>query len=89
MRQFNCGIFGNIVDDCYAEAKNTGPKSASCVITVRHIELAVEACPYGFETELHKEDEMPLKTALYPALVDWNGHNGLPKFDAVKDEDFA
>lgn len=32
---------------------------------------------------------MPLKTALYPALVDWNGHNGLPKFDAVKDEDFA
>ena len=32
---------------------------------------------------------MPSKTALYPALVTWNGHNGLPKFDAVKDEDFA
>ena len=32
---------------------------------------------------------MPSKTALYPALVDWNGHNGLPKFDAVRDEDFA
>lgn len=32
---------------------------------------------------------MPSKTALYPALVDWNGHNGLPKFDAVSDEDFA
>ncbi|NTA38198.1 peptidase M3 [Agrobacterium salinitolerans] len=32
---------------------------------------------------------MPSKTALYPALVDWNGHNGLPKFDAVRDGDFA
>ena len=24
-----------------------------------------------------------------PALVDWNGHHGLPRFDQVKDEDFA
>jgi peptidyl-dipeptidase Dcp len=24
-----------------------------------------------------------------PALVDWNGHHGLPRFDLVKDEDFA
>ncbi|KAB1088468.1 M3 family metallopeptidase [Neorhizobium galegae] len=24
-----------------------------------------------------------------PALVDWNGHQGLPRFDQVKDEDFA
>lgn len=32
---------------------------------------------------------MPSKTTLYPALVTWDGHNGLPKFDAVKDEDFA
>ncbi|MDZ7926315.1 MAG: peptidase M3, partial [Agrobacterium sp.] len=32
---------------------------------------------------------MPSTTAPYPALVTWNGQNGLPKFDAVKDEDFA
>lgn len=55
----------------------------------RHIELAVEACPYGRKPELYKEDEMPSTTAPYPALVTWNGQNGLPKFDAVKDEDFA
>lgn len=55
----------------------------------RHIELAVEACPYGLKPELYKEDEMPSKTVAYPALVTWNGHNGLPKFDAVKDEDFG
>lgn len=24
-----------------------------------------------------------------PALIDWNGHQGLPRFDLVKDEDFA
>src|SRR5690606_37937633 len=24
-----------------------------------------------------------------PALVHWNGHEGLPRFDLVKDEDFA
>ncbi|WP_105374485.1 M3 family metallopeptidase [Neorhizobium huautlense] len=24
-----------------------------------------------------------------PALVEWNGHHGLPRFDLVKDEDFA
>jgi peptidyl-dipeptidase Dcp len=24
-----------------------------------------------------------------PALVNWNGHHGLPRFDQVKDEDFA
>ncbi|MEN9894741.1 MAG: hypothetical protein RIR97_593 [Pseudomonadota bacterium] len=28
-------------------------------------------------------------TALNPALTLWNGHNGLPRFDAVSDEDFA
>ena len=39
--------------------------------------------------ELYEEHEMPSETALYPALVHWNGHNGLPKFDAVRDEDFA
>ncbi|MDQ1187266.1 M3 family metallopeptidase [Agrobacterium larrymoorei] len=27
--------------------------------------------------------------AHYSALTDWNGKNGLPRFDAVKDEDFA
>ena len=26
---------------------------------------------------------------LNPALVEWNGHFGLPRFDLVKDEDFA
>jgi peptidyl-dipeptidase Dcp len=28
-------------------------------------------------------------TAPHPALVDWNGPHGLPRFEAVKDEDFA
>jgi len=28
-------------------------------------------------------------TALNPALTLWNGHNGLPRFDAVSDDDFA
>lgn len=32
---------------------------------------------------------MTSTAAHYPALTDWNGTNGLPRFDAVKDEDFA
>ena len=32
---------------------------------------------------------MTSTTAHYSALTDWNGKNGLPRFDAVKDEDFA
>jgi peptidyl-dipeptidase Dcp len=27
--------------------------------------------------------------SINPALVEWNGHHGLPRFDQVKDEDFA
>ncbi len=32
---------------------------------------------------------MTSTAAHYPALTKWNGKNGLPRFDAVKDEDFA
>lgn len=32
---------------------------------------------------------MTSTAAHYPALTEWNGPNGLPRFDAVKDEDFA
>ncbi|NTF33319.1 M3 family metallopeptidase [Rhizobium skierniewicense] len=32
---------------------------------------------------------MTSTAAHYPALTEWNGKNGLPRFDAVKDEDFA
>ncbi|MGV1753714.1 M3 family metallopeptidase [Agrobacterium sp. CG674] len=32
---------------------------------------------------------MTSTAAHYPALTEWNGPNGLPRFEAVKDEDFA
>ncbi|MBN7806272.1 M3 family metallopeptidase [Agrobacterium rosae] len=32
---------------------------------------------------------MTSTTAQYSAITDWNGTNGLPRFDAVRDEDFA
>ncbi|MBB3456723.1 peptidyl-dipeptidase Dcp [Rhizobium sp. BK313] len=32
---------------------------------------------------------MSSQTAVNPALVEWTGHQGLPRFDAVKDADFA
>ncbi|MDK1375978.1 MULTISPECIES: M3 family metallopeptidase [unclassified Sinorhizobium] len=32
---------------------------------------------------------MTASASLNPALVNWTGHKGLPRFDAVKDEDFA
>ncbi|WEX88771.1 M3 family metallopeptidase [Sinorhizobium garamanticum] len=32
---------------------------------------------------------MTASASLNPALVNWTGHEGLPRFDAVKDEDFA
>lgn len=32
---------------------------------------------------------MTISVALNPALVHWTGHEGLPRFEAVKDEDFA
>ncbi|AYG60833.1 M3 family metallopeptidase [Rhizobium jaguaris] len=32
---------------------------------------------------------MSSQTAVNPALVEWTGHQGLPRFDAVKDSDFA
>ncbi len=32
---------------------------------------------------------MAIEPQINPALVDWNGPNGLPKFELVKDEDFA
>ncbi|MDE1995942.1 MAG: M3 family metallopeptidase, partial [Rhizobiaceae bacterium] len=32
---------------------------------------------------------MPSKASVNPALVEWTGHQGLPRFDAVKDSDFA
>lgn len=32
---------------------------------------------------------MSSRLALNSALVEWNGHHGLPRFDAVRDEDFA
>ncbi|WFU01458.1 M3 family metallopeptidase [Rhizobium sp. CB3171] len=32
---------------------------------------------------------MSSPTAVNPALVEWTGHQGLPRFDAVKDADFA
>ncbi|MFK0385922.1 M3 family metallopeptidase [Agrobacterium sp. NPDC090273] len=32
---------------------------------------------------------MASAAAPHPALVDWNGPNGLPRFEAVRDEDFA
>ena len=32
---------------------------------------------------------MTSTAARYPALTEWNGTNGLPRFEAVKDEDFA
>ncbi|MDL2406255.1 M3 family metallopeptidase [Rhizobium calliandrae] len=32
---------------------------------------------------------MSSQTAVNPALVEWTGHKGLPRFDAVKDADFA
>jgi peptidyl-dipeptidase Dcp len=32
---------------------------------------------------------MTASASLNPALVDWTGHEGLPRFEAVKDEDFA
>ncbi|MBB4568117.1 M3 family metallopeptidase [Rhizobium leucaenae] len=32
---------------------------------------------------------MSSQTAVNPALVEWTGHQGLPRFDAVKDVDFA
>lgn len=84
------GYYFNKPDHVAAAPVNTLPcRHWRIPHQIPDIELAVEACPYGFKPELYKEDEMPSKTALYPALVTWNGHNGLPKFDAVKDEDFA
>ncbi|CCF21239.1 putative Peptidyl-dipeptidase Dcp [Pseudorhizobium banfieldiae] len=35
-----------------------------------------------------KEFRMP-QLHINPALIDWTGHEGLPRFDLVKDEDFA
>jgi len=32
---------------------------------------------------------MSSHAAVNPALVEWTGHRGLPRFDAVKDTDFA
>ncbi|NLR99173.1 M3 family metallopeptidase [Rhizobium sp. P38BS-XIX] len=32
---------------------------------------------------------MSSQTSVNPALVEWTGHQGLPRFDAVKDGDFA
>lgn len=32
---------------------------------------------------------MTIHTQINPALITWSGHNGLPLFDKVKDEDFA
>ena len=32
---------------------------------------------------------MSSQTAVNPALTEWTGHQGLPRFDAVKDKDFA
>ncbi|WEX77377.1 M3 family metallopeptidase [Sinorhizobium numidicum] len=32
---------------------------------------------------------MTVSASLNPALVNWTGHEGLPRFDAVRDEDFA
>ena len=32
---------------------------------------------------------MPSRSAVNPALVEWTGHQGLPRFDAVTDADFA
>lgn len=32
---------------------------------------------------------MTSTAALYPALTEWNGIHGLPRFDAISDEDFA
>lgn len=48
-----------------------------------------EACPYGAKQQSHEEYEMASAAAPHPALVNWNGLNGLPRFDAVRDEDFA
>ena len=30
-----------------------------------------------------------MTASLNPALVDWTGHEGLPRFEAIRDEDFA
>ena len=41
------------------------------------------------KSHLHEDLTMTSTAALSPALTEWNGTHGLPRFDAIRDEDFA